>query len=709
MSSGRLRAIYLLLAAVSLILVVQAANLQLIEGFKYRSEAETLRLRRVAIPAPRGVILDRNGGILAGNRQTFRVGVVKADLPKDKVQRQMVFFRLAELLNIPYRLVALKEIARQDGQGTVDRIARSLKMDASALRAELASDKGDNVVLLSEVPAGQARSLWEQFRDIAGVRLLSDIEVRIDDKRYGPYDPVPVAEDVPRDRALTIEENHLQLPGVVVTAGAVRNYAEGLLYSHVVGYVGEITDDELKASGSMAGGGPYSPGDIVGKSGIEAVYEELLRGHKGLSTVEMDATGRAIRTVGRPQLPAQGDTLVLTLDLKLQRAAAAALDEAISKAGVSAGAIVALDPRNGEILAMVSRPTFDINAFAKGIDPLTFSSLANDPGHPLLNRAISGLYPPGSTFKMVMAAAGLQEGVITPQTKVHCGGAIYVPYTFNEAMRQIYRDWLPTGHGEVDVVKALAESCDVFFYNVGTPRAKDDAGNFTRYYDPGGSVPKYFQGLGIERINEYARSFGLGRRTGIDLPAEESGLVAGPEWKETTFPGSVWSIGDTIITSIGQGYLLLTPLQLANITAAVANGGTLYKPHLLKQVNSADGQTVRRVGPSVLGRVPVSAENLALVRQGMLQAVSPKGTAYRLKLPDVKVAGKTGTAEFGEPIDAAGTRRSHAWFAAFAPYDEPSIAVVALIEGGTEQLEGSTYAVPAVEKVLRAYFGLDKP
>ncbi len=703
----RLRVIYALLGVLSVVLLVQAANLQLIEGFKYRRQAETLRLRQLAIPAVRGQILDRSGSPLADNRQAFRVAVVKADLPHSAADRQMVLFRLAELLDKPYRLIASPDVSSQAGPNSpLERLSRALGIDVGALKAELAASKGTHAVLMTGIKPSRARALWGELNDIPGAKLVSDIEERLADSRYGPYDPVPVADDVPREQALIIEENHLQLPGVVVAATAVRHYAESTLYSHVVGYVGEITEEELKASAAAE---RYSPGDIVGKSGIEAVYEDLLRGTKGLATVEVDATGRTVRSVGQPRLPVAGASLVLTLDLKLQEAAAAALDEAISKAGVSAGAIVALDPRNGDVLAMVSRPSFDANALVRGVTPQEFSALVNDPNHPLVNRAISGLYPPGSTFKMVMAAAGLQEGVITPDTRVQCAGAILVPYTFNEAVRQIYRDWLPSGHGSVDVVKALAESCDVFFYNVGTPRAKDDAGNFTRYYDPGGREPKYFQGLGIDRINSYARSFGLGRRTGIDLPGEETGLVGGPEWKEATFPGSVWSIGDTIITSIGQGYILLTPLQLANVTAAVANGGTLYKPHLLKEAIGPDGKTVRRVEPTVLGKVPVTPENLAVVRKGMLEAVSPQGTARRLNLPGIRVAGKTGTAEFGEPIDAAGTRRSHAWFAAFAPYDDPSIVVVAIIEGGMEQLEGSTYAVPAVERVLRAYFGLEQP
>lgn len=704
MASQRIRWIHGALLAATVALVIQAVNIQLLEGAKYQNVSQVLRLRQIAIPALRGLIFDRNGQPMAENQQTFRVSVVKADLPTDDEAKQMVFFRLAELLDKKYQIIVQSEAAPN-----AEKIAEILGMEASALEAEMSSSQGDSLSVVSDLPVNKARLLWGELRAYKGVRVQSDVEQKVADGRYGPFDPVPVADDVPRQQALVIEENHLQLPGVIVTSGTMRSYPDGKLYSHVVGYVGQITEEELKASGSTQGIGPYLPGDLVGKAGVEAVYEDLLRGKKGLTTVEVDATGRVVRTLGQPQLPVPGNNLVLTLDLNLQRAAAEALDEAIAKAGVTSGAIVALDPRNGDILAMVSRPTFDVNAFVRGVNSSDFSALANDPNHPLLNRAVSGVYPPGSTFKMVMAAAGLQEGVISPDTKIHCGGAIYVPYTFDEGLRQIYRDWLPGGHGDLDVVQALAQSCDVFFYNVGTPKAKDDAGNFTRYYDPGGRQPKYFFGLGIDRINTYSKAFGLGRRTGVDLPGEEAGLVAGPDWKEATFPGSVWSIGDTIITSIGQGYLLLTPLQLANVAAAVANGGTLFKPHLLKEALSADGHIVRKVEPSVIGRVPVSAENLAVVRRGMLEAVSPKGTAYRLKLPQVKVAGKTGTAEFGEPIDAAGTRRSHAWFLAFAPYDEPSIVVVALIEGGTEQLEGSTYAVPAVERVLREYFGISSP
>jgi penicillin-binding protein 2 len=459
----------------------------------------------------------------------------------------------------------------------------------------------------------------------------------------------------------------------------------------------------------------------VGQTGIEASMEEQLRGTKGSALVVVNSEERIVSEISsRP--PITGNNVTLTIDSDLQKAVTDALQDGVNKAGSQAGVAIVMRVNDGQILSMVSLPSYDNNLFSAGISQTDFDRLNTDPRLPMFNRAVGGAYPPGSTYKMITASAALQEGVVTPGTTFYCPGIIYVPYTWDESRRNPYRDWKPQGHGTINIVDALKVSSDVFFYIVAGPHQQDrrivrDDGTeqilWLRYYTPGARQPIEFNGLGIDRLDRYARAFGFGQKTGIDLPGENPGLAPNPDWKIKTFPGNNWSLGDTLLTAIGQGYTLVTPLQLVNATAAVANGGTLYRPQLVYRVTDWAGNVVQDYQPQVLGRVPVSPENLAVVREGMRQAVADKqrGTAYRLTISSVSVAGKTGTAEYGDPIaikNGKEVRRAHAWFVAFAPYEKPEIALVVLLEGGNESLEGSTYAVPVADAILKAYFKVDK-
>jgi penicillin-binding protein 2 len=393
-----------------------------------------------------------------------------------------------------------------------------------------------------------------------------------------------------------------------------------------------------------------------------------------------------------------------------------ALADGLVKANVKSGVAVVLRVDNGQVLSLVSLPSYDNNLFSSGISQVDFDKLNTDPTLPMFDRSVGGAYPPGSTYKMITAAAALQESVVKPDTIVSCPAFIEIPTTWNEKLRNRFKDWKAGGHGNINIVQALTVSSDVFFYIMSGPHQQDDRGNWTRFYAPGAAKSTEFNGLGIERLNQYARTFGLGQKTGIELPGENPGLAPDPAWKVMQYPDNPWSIGDTVVTGIGQGYNLVTPLQLANVTAAVANGGTLYKPQLVLKVTDPSGKVVRDYQPQTLGQVPVSPQNLAIVRQGMLQVVADKvkGTAHRMTIDKdsgIKVAGKTGTAEYGEELtDAKGHkyRRSHAWFTAFAPYDKPEIAVVVLLEGGDQSLEGSTFAVPVTDSILKAYFHVNK-
>jgi len=349
-----------------------------------------------------------------------------------------------------------------------------------------------------------------------------------------------------------------------------------------------------------------------------------------------------------------------------------------------------MDPRSGAILGMVSLPSYDNNIFTEHVAPSEYEALINDKLLPLFNRAVGGQYPPGSTYKIIPAAAALQEGVITRKTMINDPGIIWLPNQFfpdDPDQAQPFVCWIwkyGRGHGDLNVVGALTVSCDVFFYKVG-----------------GGY--KEFHGLGAEPLAEYSRQFGLGSPTGIDLPGEAPGLVPTAKWKRLTY-GEAWVTGDTYNMSIGQGFVLVTPLQILNATAAVANGGFLYQPHLLNYTTNATGKIVETYAPRLIRELPIAPPYLDVVREGLYGAVNwDYGTASGARLPDVAVAGKTGTAEFPGPRDSKGNLPTHAWFTAFAPYEDPEIALVVFVKGGGE---GSATAVPVAKDILRAYFDM---
>jgi penicillin-binding protein 2 len=354
----------------------------------------------------------------------------------------------------------------------------------------------------------------------------------------------------------------------------------------------------------------------------------------------------------------------------------------------TSGVVIAMNPQTGEILALVSLPSYDNNLFSRGISAQDYAQLSDDPERPLVNHALSGQYPPGSAFKIVAAAAGLEEQVIRRDTRLSCAGKLLLPNKYfptDPSKSQVFKCWYQWGHGALNVVDAIAQSCDIFFYQVG--------GGF-----------EDFSGLGMDTLGKYCRAFGFGEPTGIALLGEAPGLIPDDRWKRTTY-GDPWVTGDTYNAVIGQGYVLATPLQLLNATAAVANGGTLYRPQLVHQIVDNEGRVVQDLHPEVIRQVPVSAQNLELVRVGMRSAVTI-GTAHRVNLAQVAVAGKTGTAEYPGPRDADGILPTHAWFTAFAPYDEPEIALVVFVSGGHE---GAKIAVPIAAQILRSYFGIPQP
>jgi len=573
------------------VLLLRLWFLQLVEGDEMRRKSETNRIRLLEFPPWRGMILDRHGQLLVGNRPAYDLVVT----PEDVTDTQLLARRLAVLLRLDPRQVA------------------------------------------AQLDAAKSAGLHQ-------VRLKADL---------------------PWQEMALVETYQPELPGVQIQIVPKREYRPRGLAAHALGYLGEISDVQLKG-GRFPN---YKMGDYVGRCGVELAWETYLRGRRGYRRIEVDAYGRELGQLDRLS-PTPGGNVYLTLDLKLQEEAEACLEG-------KAGAIVALDPRNGKILALASAPTYSQEAFERGLSPQEWQKLVNHKGHPLENRALKGQYPPGSTFKIVMALAGLEEKVITPQTVISCSGTL----TSGDHVFHCWRKW---GHGQVKLHEALVDSCDVYFYTVG-------------------------RRLGIERIAKWARRFGLGGATGLNLDKEMPGLVADPAWKLARFKAP-WQEGDTLSLAIGQGYNLATPLQMVQVAAAIANGGFIYEPQLVDRVESLAGEVLFQSQPVVKSRLGASPANLALIQKALAGVVS-EGTGRNARLPNVEVAGKTGTSQIVElekekkEKEKRGSRskalENHAWFVAYAPVGQPTVAVAVLVEHGGS---GGTVAAPLARRVLAAAF-----
>ncbi len=567
--------------------------LQLVQGEDLRQRSEHNRIRQLDLPPWRGMILDRRGQLLVGNRPSYELVVVLEDVT-DPAQ-----------------------LAR--------RLAAILKLDAPQVAAQLNHGRA------------------------AG---LSQVRVR---------------GDLSWDELTLVETYQPELPGAMIQIQSKREYRSKGQAAHVLGYLGEITDVQLK-SGKFTN---YKMGDYLGRCGVELAWETYLRGQRGYRRVEVDAYGRELGQLDRI-FPTPGANVYLTLDDKLQQEAEACLEGKM-------GAIVALDPRSGKILAMASSPTFSQEAFERGLSAQEWQKLSRDKTHPLENRPLKGQYPPGSTFKIVMAVAGLEEKVISPREVIHCSGSL--PFG-----NHVFHCWRKGGHGGVDLYRALVQSCDVYFYTVG-------------------------RRLGVDRIAKWSKRFGLGQPTGLNLDKEMPGLVASTAWKKARFK-QPWHEGETLSVAIGQGYNLATPIQMAQVAAAVANGGYLYEPQLVEKVENPAGEIVFQAQPVLKSRLGASPETLKLVQKALHGVVS-EGTGRNANLPNVAVAGKTGTSQVvaAEMLDREkkGSKKvltghkyeNHAWFVAYAPVEDPQIAVAVLIEHGGG---GGAAAAPLARRVLTAAF-----
>ncbi|HEY0829790.1 MAG TPA: penicillin-binding protein 2 [Candidatus Dormibacteraeota bacterium] len=509
---------------------------------------------------------------------------------------------------------------------------------------------------LAVVPAGLPSDARDRTQELIELARLSGTDEQTLARRLltAPdlYATTTLKANLSQAEELAAGERLPDLPGTSITQRTVRTYVDPMVFGHVLGYVGPIDSSQLKRL-EVAG---YQPDEVVGKVGVEAGLESQLRGTDGWADVEVDARGQTVKVLAAQQ-PVAGDSVYLSIDAGMQRATAASLAAGLVRDNKLAGASVVIDPRTGEVLAMVSLPGYDTNLFTHGISQTDYSRLLNDPEKPLLNRAIAGQYAPGSTFKMVTATAGLQEGKITAQTLLSCPPYINVN-------GWIYHNWASYSLGWMNVAKALASSCDTFFYQVAAM-------------------------VGDVKLARYARAFGFGQAKGIEMPGVMPGLVPDRIWKQIACgvpdlnsDACRWSEGDTITFGIGQSYLLTTPLNQAVYVAAVANGGRVLRPTLVHLVSDAGGHVVSKQQTEVTGTVPASADNIEAVREGMREEINrPYNMNYWFRAAGVPAdgGGKTGTAQWGgSGLDLP----THAWFVFFAPYAQPELALSVFVERG---------------------------
>ncbi len=523
----------------------------------------------------------------------------------------------------------------------------------------------DGIVLVDNRPAYNLIVIPKDISDlnIVSSRLSEILEVdpqgveeNIKAGLGRPFEPVCVGRDIAFDQVAKVEAEIFNLPGVLIEAATERDYVYKDLACHVLGFLGEISKKELR----LHKGGDYAACDLIGKSGIELGCEKRLRGKKGKRVIQADASGRRQKVLDEIY-PVLGKDIRLTIDKDLQATAKNALGDKV-------GAIVAIVPATGDVLAMVSRPGFDPNIFLSPIAPGMWDQIMQDPLHPLENRALRGQYHPGCLFKIIVALDGLSKGGIIPEEKIFCPG-------YFSLGKKRFMCWKPSGHGDVDLVKAIRESCDVYFYRLGKL-------------------------LGIDEISTYALNLGLGRPTGIELPEEISGLIPTKAWKMARFNDS-WQKGETLITAIGQGFVLVTPLQVAKIMSAVVNGGHIYTPKILVSQS-----------PTLEGKIDISKDHLSIIREALREVVEgPHGTGRGIRDPMFSIGGKTGTAQVVKGItsklsdesDIPYKYRDHAWFFGFSPAKNPEILVVAVVEHGGH---GGSIAAPIVKDVIKEYFFL---
>jgi penicillin-binding protein 2 len=668
--SWRYLVVYGLMALVFGFFLFRLFNLQIINGEEYTAQADENRTTNISVPTSRGLIYDRNGYVLARNVASYNVVITPANLPEDEGAIQNIYRQLSELIGIP--------VSQGD---TDDETVRNF----TACQNDLGITQ---IVYIGETNA--------------------------------PYDPVQVKCNVDTQTAMIISEKTSDWPGVGIETESVRDYPTGELTAEVIGFLGPIPAsqlEELEAEGFVANR------DKVGYSGVELSMDDVLRGMNGERVIEVDVGGQEIRDLESPVEPVPGNNITLTIDSRLQLAARTALIDTIdfwntyfNRIKYSGGVVIAMNPKTGEILAMVSYPNYENNRMARQIPAYYYEQLSEDPNKPLLNHAISAEYAPGSVFKLGTAVGILNEGVVTPDQLIEDPGRITINEKYSENEVGTTRDYVcytykttGEGHGMVDFLTGVAQSCDVYFYKVG-----------------GGFEDEVKEGLNIWRIGEYSRALGYGQTLGIELPGEADGLIPDPTWKRIN-QGENWSTGDTYISTIGQGYVLATPLQVLTSVATLANDGKLMRPTIIHDITDSEGNVVQDFTPDMLWdltvdpKIQVYDEDFKTtgelktvepwvineVQEGMRKVVVDGTASTIFEGFNIPSAGKTGTAEYCDNVAQeqglciSGSWPAHAWYVGYAPYDDPEIAVVAFVYNGDE---GSKVAAPIVRTVMEAYF-----
>jgi penicillin-binding protein 2 len=664
----RLRVVDILILAVFGFFALRLFSLQIIEGKSYLAQAEENRTSIVNIQTNRGIIYDRNGYVLARNIASYNVIITPADLPIDVGATQQIYRELSSLINIPV----------SNGAMTEDRVK---------LFSPCQTDFG-----------------------ISEIVIIGDTNA--------PYTPIRIKCNVDEQTALKISAKTSDWPGVGIEMEPIRDYPTGELTSEVVGFLGPIPallEQEYRDKG-------FQPGrDKVGYAGVESTLQDTLSGKNGERTVEVDVAGKIIRDLKPPVETELGLNVKLTIDTRLQSAAKAALvgeiewwNRYFNKVRSSNGVVVAINPKTGEVLALVSYPTYENNRLARQIPAYYYEQLSNDPNRPLFNHAISAEHPPGSVYKLAAAIGSMNEAVLPPTKSLACPGKIQILEKFSPNDPGKPRDYVcynPLGHGRSDYLRAIEQSCDIYFYKIS-----------------GGYLDEVPNGLGIVRMGDYAKSLGYGQVTGIELPGETTGLVPDPTWKRINLSEN-WSTGDTYIAAMGQGYVLTTPIQVLESAAIIANDGKYMQPTLVKEILDADGNVIQPFKPiqkwditkdpliniydensQPTGQKKVVEQWVVdLTKEGM-HRVTTQGTAERAFLgATYSAGGKTGTAEYCDNVAQSknlcqpGNWPTHSWFVAYAPAEDPEIAVVAFVYNGGE---GASVAAPIVRNVLDSYFEL---
>ena len=661
---------------IGIILIIQLFNLQIVHGAEYREQSNTRLTRETTLEAARGSILDRTGNVLASSDMKFALELYKTKIDDETLNNS---------------ILGIIQVLEKYGVSYDDSFPININPFTYTIEGEALANWKEDFDLDENISAEEAFYKFKDKynisnEDINEVRKIISIRYQITTQGYSSTKALTIAENIPREAVAEFSENSDKYPGTNIVVEPIREYTQGTLAAHVIGYASKISSEEYEVRKET-----YSQNDIIGKTGIESIFEEYLKGKNGTKQIDMAVDG-TITAEYTAEEAIEGSDVVLTIDAELQRVTEQVLAENLQKIqtggfgrayAATASSCVVMDVRNGEILAMANVPTYNPQDFVGGISTENWNKYINDPAKPLVNKAIQNSYSPGSIFKMVTAIAGLETGAITSSTKINDTG-VYNKYPDSPKNCWYYTDY-HRGHGWLNVAQAIQKSCNYFFYETADR-------------------------IGIDVLDQYATYFGLGKKTGVELLGETDGVLASRESKAALHPDSTnWNPGDTLNAGIGQGDNEFSPLQMAKYISMLANGGKNIDVSIVKTIRNADGSEVSKneinefvkqklgLEDDTTGDLNINPENLQVVLEGMRSVTDEQGTASSVfQNFEIAVGGKTGSAE-------APGNKVNAWFAGFAPFDNPEIAVIVMVENGGH----GYYAGEAVREIMREYFGMN--